>query len=68
MKRTHSTMSAAELEAWRERHGLSKMAAARKLGLDVRQIYHYLAGRRISKTVALLCQAIDDKEPTSQAR
>ena len=62
MKRTHSTMSAAELEAWRVRHGLTKEQAGEKLGVTARTIYYYLQGRSpIPETVALLCQAIDDK-------
>jgi DNA-binding transcriptional regulator YiaG len=59
MKRTHSTMTASELEAWRVRHGLSKAGAARMLGISLRQVFNYLDGRPISKTVALLCWAVD---------
>jgi transcriptional regulator with XRE-family HTH domain len=60
MKRTHSTMTAAELEAWRGRHGLTKDAAAAKLGISPRQMYHYLSGRHpISESVAKLCEALD---------
>jgi transcriptional regulator with XRE-family HTH domain len=56
-------MTAAELEAWRKRHGLSKEAAAARLGISERQMYNYLAGRRISMTIALLCRALDNEMP-----
>jgi transcriptional regulator with XRE-family HTH domain len=68
MKRTHSSMSADELELWRKRHGLSKELAGEKLGVTGRTIYYYLQGRSpIPETVKLLAEAIDDKA-TSQAR
>jgi transcriptional regulator with XRE-family HTH domain len=60
MKRTHSTMTAAELEAWRNRHSLTKEAAAAKLGISERMIYRYEGGQPISETVALLCHARDE--------
>jgi hypothetical protein len=60
MKRTHSTMTAAQLEAWRKRHQLTKEGAAAKLRISIRLMYRYLSGELvISGPVAALCEAHD---------
>ena len=60
MKRTPSTMTAADLEAWKERHGYSHATGAEALGVSKRQMTYMLSGELpIPQTVALLCAAID---------
>jgi DNA-binding transcriptional regulator YiaG len=53
-------MSAAEFKAWRARRGLTAAAAAVALGVKIRVVFYYESGERpISRTIELLCQAID---------
>lgn len=53
-------MTPQELEAWIERHNLTRDAAAQVLGLSKSQVFRYLAGEvEISKPVASVCRAID---------
>jgi hypothetical protein len=61
MKRTHSTMTAAQLEAWRLRHMLTKEGAAAKLRISTRVMFYYLSGQlAIPGPIAALCQARDE--------
>lgn len=61
MQRFKSRMTPQQFANWIERHELTRETAARTLGASPRAVYAYLAGDRdISRTVALLCQAIDD--------
>jgi hypothetical protein len=73
MKRIHSTMTGADLDAWMLRHGFDDRqgqrsgpvykrleAAGEALGLSARSVADYLADRSpIPQTVALLCGEID---------
>lgn len=56
--KTHSTMSAEELEAWRIKHGFTNRQAAERLGIGERTIYRYAAGVPIPQTIKLLAEAI----------
>jgi predicted transcriptional regulator len=65
MKRVQSSMSATQLEAWRQRHGHSLTSGAEALGVSRRTFADYLAGSySIPQTVALLCAALDRLTPT----
>jgi transcriptional regulator with XRE-family HTH domain len=60
MKRLGSAMTAADLEAWRDRHDLSLTKGAAALGVSRRQFMKYLrAETEIPETIALLAAAID---------
>lgn len=56
MQRIPSTMTARQLQAWRERYALTLAQGAERLGVSVRLFQDYLAGRvAIPRTIALLC-------------
>lgn len=60
MQRLQSRMTPKQLEAWIERHGLTREQAGKALGASRRAMFAYLAGdRKISQTLALLCRARD---------
>ena len=53
-------MTGAEIIEWRERLALSQIAAARRLGCDVKTLRGYERDRQaIPKAVALACRAIE---------
>lgn len=53
-------MKAADLLAWQAKHGLSQVAAARRLAAPVPTYRHWLyEQRRIPPNIELLCKYID---------
>jgi hypothetical protein len=60
MKRLYSDMTSADFVAWCERHGVTHRNAPDALGISAKQMYRYWQGHRIPRSIALLCQALDD--------
>lgn len=53
-------MTAQELDAWIERHGLTRESAAKVLGTSTSQIFRYLSSEcPIPKPIQAVCRAID---------
>jgi transcriptional regulator with XRE-family HTH domain len=60
MQRIPSTMTAHELQGWRERYQQSLTDGANALGLSRRQFASYLSGEHaVPLTIAILCSAYD---------
>ena|SRR5215831_12430390 len=63
MKRIYSTMTAAQLQEWRRKRGVSVREAAEELGISERGMYLHLSGkRRVPLTLARLCWAFTSIE------
>ena len=60
MQRIPSTMTADELQAWREAYAQSLTMGAHALGVSRRQFAAYLSGEDpVPLTIAILCTAYD---------
>jgi hypothetical protein len=60
MRRTYAKATAAELAAWKRRHGASVCEAAAWLGIGERTMTRFLSGRqRIPLTLVKLTSALD---------